>query len=214
MSWMRRCMAAVAVAPVLFASGAAHASGVITRPNCPRLAGDAPNKKYCMSSRVTHTVADDGTITPFVASAATPSGFGATDLQSAYNLPASTTGAGMTVAIVDAYRYPGVESDMATYRQQYGLPACTSASGCFTEVNSNGQTSPLPGEDPQDNSQQGGWGGETMLDVEMVSAICPSCKILLVEATDAGQGLYDGANAAASLGANTRSPTATAGASR
>src|SRR5438874_56887 len=77
---------------------------------------------------------------------ATPSGFGPSELASAYKLDTSL--AGGTIAIVDAFDYPNAESDLAAYRSQYGLPACTSASGCFRRVNQNGQSSPLPGSAP------------------------------------------------------------------
>jgi subtilase family serine protease len=103
----------------------------------------------------------------------TPSGFGPSDLKGAYNVPAST--ATDTVAIVDAYGYPNAESDLATYRAQYGLPACTTANGCFKKVNQTGGTSY-----PRTNT---GWDQEQALDLDMVSAMCPSCHILLVEAT-------------------------------
>ncbi|MGV4986222.1 hypothetical protein ACVB8X_32805, partial [Streptomyces sp. NRAIS4] len=56
--------------------------------------------------------------------AAAPSGLSPANLHSAYNLP-TTGGSGMTVAIVDAYNDPNAESDLATYRSQYGLSACT-----------------------------------------------------------------------------------------
>ncbi|MCF3182041.1 putative Ig domain-containing protein [Streptomyces polychromogenes] len=102
-----------------------------------------------------------------------PSGYGPTDLQSAYALPASA-GAGATVAIIDAYDDPNAESDLATYRAQYGLPPCTTANGCFRKVDQNGGTS-YPTADS-------GWAGEISLDVDMVSAVCPQCHILLVEA--------------------------------
>ena len=51
-------------------------------------------------------------------------------------------GAGETVAIVDAYDDPTAEADLATYRSQYGLPACTTANGCFRKVNQNGVHEP------------------------------------------------------------------------
>ncbi|MGO4456041.1 putative Ig domain-containing protein [Streptomyces sp. M-16] len=102
-----------------------------------------------------------------------PSGYGPTDLQSAYALSASA-GAGATVAIIDAYDDPNAESDLAAYRSQYGLPACTTANGCFKKVDQNGGTS-YPTADA-------GWAGEISLDVDMVSAVCPQCHILLVEA--------------------------------
>ena len=107
---------------------------------------------------------------------ATPNGYGPADIQSAYGLGSSSSG-GRTVAIVDAYNDPTAESDLAVYRAQYGLPPCTKASGCFRKVNQNGGT-----KLPQTNS---GWATEISLDLDMVSAACPDCKILLVEASSA-----------------------------
>ncbi len=103
------------------------------------------------------------------------SGYGPSDLDSAYSVP-TTLGSGKTVAIVDAYNDPNAASDLSTYRSNFGLPACTTANGCFKQVNQNGATSPLP-------ANNAGWSSEEMLDIEMVSAICPNCHILLVEAT-------------------------------
>jgi subtilase family serine protease len=132
-----------------------------------------------------------------VQSAAVPQGFGPADLQSAYNIPTQISGT-PTVAIVDAYGYTNLESDLATYRSTYGLPPCTQANGCLKIVNQNGQTSPLPPNPPANDD----WTLETALDVDMASAACPSCKILVVQAQDnAGDGLFIGQNAAASLGA-------------
>lgn len=102
------------------------------------------------------------------------SGYGPSDLDSAYNVP-TTLGSGKTVAIVDAYDDPNAASDLSTYRSNFGLPACTTANGCFKKVNQNGAASPLPAGNT-------GWASEIMLDLEMVSAICPNCHILLVEA--------------------------------
>ena len=105
-----------------------------------------------------------------------PSGYGPNDLQSAYNLTTATTaGVGQTIAIVDAYDDPKAESDLAVYRSTFGLPPCTTANGCFRKVNQSGGT-----KYPRANA---GWGQEISLDVDMASAICPNCKILLVEAT-------------------------------
>ena len=121
---------------------------------------------------------------------ATPSGLNPGNLTSAYKLPSSSTG--VTVAMVDAQDDPNAESDLATYRSQFGLPACTTANGCFRKVNQNGATSPLPASDT-------GWAGEISLDVDMVSAICPSCHILLVEANSASDAnLYAAEDYAAS----------------
>jgi hypothetical protein len=125
---------------------------------------------------------------------ATPSGFGPSQLDSAYKL-AATGGSGATVAIVDANNDPNAAADLATYRSQFGLPACTVASGCFRQVNQNGATSPLPANDS-------GWAGEESLDIDMVSAICPLCKIILVEANSASDAnLYAAEDEAVALGA-------------
>ncbi|WP_433893652.1 putative Ig domain-containing protein [Streptomyces sp. CA-111067] len=124
---------------------------------------------------------------------ATPSGYGPTDLASAYALP-SSAGSGATVAIVDAQDDPNAAADLSTYRAQYGLPACTTANGCFKKVNQTGGTS-YPSPDS-------GWAGEISLDLDMVSAVCPQCHILLVEATSASMDdLGTAVNEAVSLGA-------------
>ena len=133
----------------------------------------------------------DGT----VKAAATPQGYGPPDLRSAYGLPASG-GSGRTIAIVDANDDPTAESDLGVYRSTYGLPACTTANGCFKKVNQSGQASPLPATDT-------GWAGEISLDLDMASAACPDCKILLVEANSATDAdLGTAVNTAASLGAS------------
>ncbi|WP_194924231.1 S53 family peptidase [Catenulispora pinisilvae] len=108
--------------------------------------------------------------------AALPAGFGPADLQAAYKLP-GTGGASQTVAIVDAGDDATAEADLAVYRSTYGLPACTTANGCFKKVNQTGASAPLPADQ--------GWGIEMALDVDMVSAACPQCHILLVEGDDA-----------------------------
>ncbi|MCA1654562.1 MAG: hypothetical protein ABR588_07185 [Sphingomicrobium sp.] len=113
----------------------------------------------------------EGQVTPN----ATPSGYGPADLKSAYKI---TTDGSTTIAIVDAYGYTNAESDLAVYRSQYGLPACTAASGCFRKVNQNGQTTNLPRMDT-------GWAQESALDLDMASAMCPGCKLVLVEASSA-----------------------------
>ncbi|HEY2752781.1 S53 family peptidase [Phenylobacterium sp.] len=102
-----------------------------------------------------------------------PAGFGPSDLRGAYNVGAGSSTA--VVAIVDAYGYSLAESDLAVYRSTYGLPPCTTASGCFTKLNQNGQARNYP----RDNT---GWAQETALDLDMVSAMCPTCRIVLVEA--------------------------------
>jgi subtilase family serine protease len=106
-----------------------------------------------------------------------PTGLGPSQIQSAYKLTGLNAG-GRTVAVVDAYNDPNAASDLATYRKAYGLPACTTANGCFRQVNQSGATRPLPAGDY-------GWAEEESLDLDAVSAACPTCHILLVEANSA-----------------------------
>ena len=127
--------------------------------------------------------------------AATPAGLAPSDLRSAYGITASGS-SNTVVAIVDAFGYPNAESDLATYRSQFGLPACTTANGCFRKVNQRG----VQGSYPATNV---GWDQETALDLDMVSAMCPSCSILLVEADSATlQNLALAEQEAATLGAH------------
>jgi subtilase family serine protease len=132
--------------------------------------------------------------------AATVAGMlGQADLQAAYGLTSlsSSGGTGVTVAIVDAFHDPTVQGDLAHYRAEFGLPACSgSGAGCLTEYNQNGSTSSssLP------TGTNIGWEDETALDVEMVSAICPNCSIALVESdNDSLPSLGTAVNTAARL---------------
>ncbi len=130
---------------------------------------------------------------------ATPSGYGPAQLQSAYQLTsaASTNGTGQIVAIVDAFDDPTAETDLAVYRSTFALPPCTTANRCFLKVNQSGMTAPLPGTDSSAK-----WEEEESLDLDMVSAICPNCRILLVEADTSGLGnLFTSEDAAANCGA-------------
>jgi subtilase family serine protease len=128
------------------------------------------------------------------AAAALPQGYGPADLRAAYQLPAAG-GRGQTVAIVDAGDDPKAEADLAVYRATYGLPPCTTANGCFRKVNQQGKASPLPPDQ--------GWGFEISIDLDMVSAACPSCHILLVEGNNVAFGdLAAAEDTASRLGAN------------
>ncbi|HEX3762919.1 MAG TPA: hypothetical protein VHW23_29690 [Kofleriaceae bacterium] len=135
--------------------------------------------------------------------AALPAGFGPADLQSAYGIDPTrlATAAVPVVAITDAFGYPKLEADLAVYRQTYGLPACTVASGCLKIVGVNAQgtqTTTLPPAPPAGDD----WTVETALDVDMVSSACPLCKILVVQgSSDADTSLDAAQNLAASLGA-------------
>jgi subtilase family serine protease len=124
--------------------------------------------------------------------------YGPADLRAAYALPSTSGGAGQTVAIVDAYNDATVASDLTKYRSTYGLPACTTANLCFKKVNEAGSaTGPFP-------ANNAGWAQEISLDVDMVSAVCPKCHILLVEASTASfTDLAASVDTAARLGART-----------
>ena len=121
-----------------------------------------------------------------------PSGYGPAQLRSAYGITGS--GSPLTVvAVVDAYGYPNAASDLAVYRSTFGLPPC--GTGCFAKYNEQGGSSY-----PSSNT---GWDQEQALDLDMVSAMCPSCKIILVEASSASYGdLATAENEAALLGAH------------
>jgi subtilase family serine protease len=128
---------------------------------------------------------------------AAPRGFGPADLQAAYALAAASAnnGAGKTIAIVDAFDDANAESDLAVYRSQFGLPPCTTANGCFRKVDQNGGTNYPRGDM--------GWAEEISLDLDMASAICPNCNILLVEAkTNSFANLAVAVDRAATMGAN------------
>jgi Fibronectin type III domain len=147
----------------------AEPQSMSVEPVCPAA---TPGTAECLALRRTDAGTDSSASPQTLWGAYTP-----TDLQSAYSLPSGTAGSGQTVAVVDAYDLPTAEADLGVYRKQFGLPACTTANGCFRKVNQNGGTSPYPAADS-------GWGGEIGLDIDMVSAVCPACKILLVEAND------------------------------
>jgi subtilase family serine protease len=100
-------------------------------------------------------------------------GYGPKSLRTAYGLltASSTGGVGQTVAIVDAFKDTHANGDLAVYRANWKEPACTTTTGCLT-IKAFGTVG------------DGGWGEEESLDLDMVSAICPKCKILLVEAAD------------------------------
>jgi subtilase family serine protease len=164
-------LALIAAGVVLAAAGTAVAA-----PG-PGHSG-ASHKRVCGAvtghfARCNSDVVTDKSGAPLVTSA--PAGYGPADLRSAYNLVSQSAsgGVGQTIAIVDAYDDPNAAADLAAYRAQYGIPAC--GTGCFTKVNQTGGTKP-PRADK-------GWAQEISLDLDMASAICPNCRILLVEAS-------------------------------
>jgi subtilase family serine protease len=104
-----------------------------------------------------------------------PTGYSPAQLRSAYGITGSGSAA-TTVAIVDAYANPNAAGDLAAYRGALGVASLTP--GQFTQMNQNGGSITTV-------SGNTGWGQEEMLDLEMVSAICPACKILYVGANSA-----------------------------
>lgn len=109
------------------------------------------------------------------ASPATPAGLYPSVVRRFYGferLPGN--GAGQTIAIIDAYDDPSIESNLKVFTTQFGLPECTTANGCFTKAYSNGYQ-------PVTNNS---WTLEIALDVEWAHALAPGAKILLVESAD------------------------------
>jgi hypothetical protein len=194
----RRQIAASAVlcvvAATFFGPAPSVASAARTSANVEAVCPTAmPGTAECLALRRTDVVAPSGSR---VSPQATTGAYGPADLQSAYALPTGTEGAGLTVAVVDAYDLPTAASDLAYYRSYWGLPACTTANGCFHKVDQNGGTT-YPS-----TAVGKGWDGEIALDIDMVSAICPYCHILLVEATNnQWVNLGTGVNTAVLLGA-------------
>lgn len=104
------------------------------------------------------------------ATATYQNGYDPAEIQSGYGLnQLSATGAGETIAIVDAYGSPTIQNDVATFDKQFGLPAVN-----LTVATPNGK--------PKTNA---GWALETSLDVEWAHALAPDANILLVEAPSA-----------------------------
>ncbi len=174
-----------------FAAPRPGASGPFHRAVC---AATPPRVAHCLADVVTNAAG-----APLATAATLPPGYGPADLQNAYNLASAVAaggGSGKTVAIVDAYHDPNAEADLGVYRQTYGLTPCTTQNGCFHQVNQSGSSSSYPPTD-------GGWSQEISLDLDMASAVCPSCHILLVEANSSYMSdLGTAVNTAASLGAS------------
>ncbi|MEU1013846.1 S53 family peptidase [Streptomyces sp. NPDC005890] len=216
--WRRIGSAAAATAALLFAGlgTAAHADAATPATSTPTKVTWAatpcavPRHKgelACHSFRVTGGVTafekaqaqrtgKAARVTP-KAAAASPTGYGPADLQDAYGLASAAyaNGSGETIAIVDAYDDPNAAADLAKYRSYYGLPSCTTANGCFKKVGQTGSTTSLPTADS-------GWAEEESLDLDMASAVCPHCNILLVEAKSASMtNLGTAVNEAVKLGA-------------
>jgi subtilase family serine protease len=164
----------------------ASATGAPQRPVCPGPIAEGNAK--CDAHVVT-----DAKGTPRVTPA--PSGYGPAQFRGAYGLPSSAP-TGQTIAIVDAYDHPSIASDLNAYSSQFGLPLCNSTNPCFQKVNQSGSAG---GPWPKANA---GWSLEIAMDVEVAHAICPNCKVLLVEAnSNSLSNLAAAVKTAAKLGA-------------
>jgi Subtilase family len=130
----------------------------------------------CMSIIKTAARSGFAAVAPGSAVPAANGPYGPTDLRKAYKLmTAARKGAGRTIAIVDAFSDPHANADLKVYRSHFHLPACTTSNGCLRILNQHGKSKPLPRADAN-------WAVEESLDLDMVSAICPKCHILLIEA--------------------------------
>ena len=136
--------------------------------------GDGNGKRVCAGPEAAGGARCHAWVKPNASTS--PVGLTPAVIKAAYGFSTSNTaGAGKTVAIVDAYDLSTAESDLNVFSQQFGLPACTTANGCFKKVSQTGST-----KYPKYNA---GWGLEIALDIEWAHAIAPGAKILLVEAS-------------------------------
>jgi MYXO-CTERM domain-containing protein len=157
---------------LLTPSPAAHyPAGTHYRPLCP---GPDAQGRRCFAQVLVD--ADDYPITD---TTSPPGGWTPGELETAYGLPTGG-GKGTTIAIYIGSHYTNAESDAAAYRTKFGLPPCTSAGGCFTQVTDHDTT------DFSGLSDDGcsGMMGEESLDVHMAMAGCPACNILVIEGSD------------------------------
>jgi subtilase family serine protease len=195
-------MAVVAVLAVPAVASASTTYYAIGKPVCRGVKKGSPLPVCLAEKRVLVKKGTNGAHAIKLAAGATASGTqgpagGMTpaDLASAYGLT-TTGGSGQTIALIDAYNDPNVDSDLQTFDSQYGLSPCTEATGCLTVVDQTGGTA-LPGDDPDT-----GWAVEESLDVEAAHSVCQSCKLIVVEATNQSLGaLSTAANEAVKLGA-------------
>lgn len=181
-----------------FASGAYHVrKAACARPR--RASGAACEALRLLASAPLSAPSADGRAPRLRASKTSgpvPGSLTPAQLHAAYELPAETSVSGaQTIALVDAYKDPTIEGDLAVYDKQFGLPECTRSNGCLQTIDEDGNESPLP-------ANEGGWAAEISIDVEMAHAICQDCHIVLVESDgEAFAELGAGVNAALAAGA-------------
>jgi len=181
--------------------GASTASLAYTPPSgvtdpCPSAAPGDAGCAALISTPAATSAGKAAARSESAASTATPAGYSPADLQQAYDFQGATRGSGQTVAVVTAYNDPDAASDLAAYRSEYGLAPCTVADGCFKQVSESGSTTSLPGT-------AAGWTAPVAESIDMISAICPNCHILLVEASSSAiSDLGTAENEAVTLGAH------------
>ncbi len=150
----------------------ASGNSATLRPACPV----APfGQERCFVLFARQTSVNRAIAARMTGMAARPKGWGARQLERAYKLPVNRR-SHATVAVSIAFDTPNLAGYLAVYRKQFGLPPCTVRSGCFRKVNQKGKARPLPM-----SGVRSGWDLEATLDVSMISAACPHCKILVVE---------------------------------
>ncbi len=101
----------------------------------------------------------------------------------------SLDGTGQTIAIVDAYDNPAILQSLDTFDSQFGLTSggptlyqqYGAAASFLTVLNQDGQTTSLPGTDPNGVGASN-WEVEEALDVEWAHAMAPGAHIVVVEA--------------------------------
>jgi subtilase family serine protease len=168
------------------------ASVVATSGSADAAASGVYSKRVCAHASTGYAACDahvrtNGNLKPLATTTWGGHGYSPAQLKSAYSIGGDNT---TTVAVVDAYANPNAAQDLAAYRTQFGLGAAnltqmSQSGGAITSVAGNT-----------------GWGQEEMLDLEMVSAMCPSCHILYVGANSASfNDLATAVNRAATAGA-------------
>src|SRR6266700_1060781 len=147
------------------AAAAAAPAGAVRAGPAPACASGSPGRARC-------AVMIAGS------ASATPQGLAPSDLRDAYGFQSSSEGKHQTVAVVVPCDDPTAESDLAVYRSQFGILACTTADGCFKKEDENG------GGNYSSYTAPAGWSVPTSEALDMVSAVCPNCHLLLVEAAN------------------------------
>ena len=95
------------------------------------------------------------------------------DLRAGYDFPSQYSGAGQTIVIIDAYGSPTIQSDLATYDGEFGLPSAT-----LNIFYPEGR----PTYNFRQHHDETSWAEETSLDVEQSHGLAPLATIDLVVA--------------------------------